>query len=346
MNQKIRKNVLDFLLLAGAVVVGYFILRKFSFLLFPILLAWLFSEAIRKSFRRLNPLSPTAKRILIVLVLLIFFALLSLVAVLLTERIIRWGSAAASTLPDTFNGILSFCQERVRQLEDLAGRLFHRNLENSVTSHFPELFDAVSKKILASIPTLMGKLVNFVPRFFISLFIFLIFTYYFSCDWDKFSRFIQRYVSTEKLEGIGRVKRRFFRGLTQYSKAYLLLFLITFSQLLLGFVLLKIPGAAGKAFTVAFVDLLPIFGCGTVLIPWAFISLVLGHGTLSFGLFLTYLVILVVRQILEPKIVGSSIGLHPALSLICVLLGLTFFGFAGMILVPLFATCILTPSEE
>ena len=101
-----------------------------------------------------------------------------------------------------------------------------------------------------------------------------------------------------------------------------------------------------KAFYIAFVDLLPVFGCGTVLIPWALFSFFLSETGLAIGLLVLYVIIFAIRQILEPKIVGESIGIHPVFSLILVIGGLYLFGFSGMILLPLIATCAMNHMEE
>ena len=346
MNDRWRKGLFDFLLIAATLAVLYLGVRQFFFLIFPIALALVFSEAIRKSFARLSPISSGGKKILIILILLIFFALLSLVVILLTDRLIRTITFLSSWLSIHFDEMFSFCQEKVQAMEDFFSDFFKRDLQNSISANLPPLFRTLIQKILEKTPDWIGKVVNFVPRFFISLFIFLISTYYFSCDGDRFSNFFAEKIPPEKLERFRKMKALFFRTLAQYGKAYLLLFLLTFAQLFLGLVLIRVPGAAGKAFFIAFVDILPILGCGTVLIPWSLFCFLSRNTGLGIGILILYLIILVVRQIAEPKIVGSSIGLHPVLSLVLVLGGLYFFGFFGMFFFPLFAVCILHSVKE
>jgi len=341
-----RKYLFDFLLISATVFVAYFFIQKLFFLLFPVGVAFLFSEMIRNSFRRLKPLSNAVKKALIVLILLIFFALLSLVAVMLTERLIHWLSQWAESLSDGLNDAVSFSQSLLQKLEDFLSRILHRNLENSVIDRTSALFLDVLNRILSSIPTWIGALINRIPRFFISLFIFVISTYYFSCDWGQLSSIFSRRLTEKKKEAFRLWKVRFLRSLYQYGKAYLILFLLTFAQLFLGFFIFQIPGAWEKAFFIAIVDILPIFGCGTVLIPWGIGALICKNAALGIRILSLYVILFVIRQILEPKIVGSSIGLHPILSLILILIGLYFFGFTGMILLPLIATCVLQSLEE
>lgn len=341
-----RIKILDVLLIVALTAVIYFAIEKLFFLLFPIALALVFSEAICKSFRRLHPLSPLVKRILIVLILLIFFALLSLLMILLVDQLIHGASAAASHLSQGIGTVTDLCSKAVRTFEGVISRILKRDMENSLTSRLPGLFEGFFQKVLEEIPKGIGVLVSFVPRFFISLLIFVIATYYFSCDRKRVIRSLSRVIPSERMKKITGAKDRMLRGLSQYGKAYLLLFLLTFSQLFLGLSFLRIPGAAGKAFFIALVDLLPIFGCGTVLVPWGIFTLLTDSAGKGIGILVLFIVLFVVRQFLEPKVVGDSIGLHPLLSLILVISGLTLFGLLGMILFPLIGTCILESLEE
>lgn len=130
---------------------------------------------------------------------------------------------------------------------------------------------------------------------------------------------------------------RFFR---RYLRAYLLIALVTFSEMLAGLFCLHKPYPLLFAVLIAFVDLLPVFGTGTVLIPWAVIDFVTGNVPAGFGLLVLYGVSLLVRQIIEPRLVGDSLGIHPLLSLVAVYAGFRLFGLAGMILSPLAAAAV------
>ncbi len=340
MKAETRKLCLDLLIFFAAAAVIYYFIDLFSFLLFPIGSGLLFSQIIQKNFKRLRPLTNSVKRILIILVLLIFFALISLCAVLLVDRIIHLFSHLSGYLTLHAGEILESIQNSVQNAENFFSDIFRRDLKNSVSENLPLLIRQLLQDLVARIPSWMGKLASSIPSFILSLVIFLLCTYYFSCDWERFSRFISRKIRGDRLEKLSRFKNRFFLALKQWTRAYFLLFILTFAQLFLGFSLLRLNGAAEKAFLIAFVDLLPVFGCGTVLIPWAIFSFFAGNHAFAAGLLALYLVIFVIRQIAEPKIIGTSIGLHPVLSLILVLAGLRFFGFFGMILIPLIGTCL------
>ncbi len=125
------------------------------------------------------------------------------------------------------------------------------------------------------------------------------------------------------------------RSLAHWLRAQLLLCLMTFCQLLLGLHLLGEPFPLLAAFLITLVDALPVFGTGTVLVPWALAELLLGSGLRGAALLLLYLCTLTVRSIAEPKLVTARSGVPPVASLAAMYLGFCAFGVAGMILLPL-----------
>ncbi len=340
MIQTWRKRALDILIFSSFGILITLGIKRFFFLLFPLFLSLIVSEMIRTSFRRIHPLSPFTQRILIILILLILFALLSLTVVLITENLIHLVSGISQTLARHSDDIFQFYQTVLDQIEGFLSGTLRLRIKNPVHTALPMIFDDFLEDTVTKIPQWIGRIAGFFPRFFLSFLIFLICTYYFSCDWKRVSSFFQLMLPEEKRRQIGAIKRRFFYGLSQYSKAYLLLFLITFTQLFLGLSILKIASPFGKALWISLVDILPILGCGTVLIPWALYCFAVGRSGLGIALIVLYLIIFILRQVLEPKIIGSSIGLHPVLSLILVIAGLRFFGIFGMIALPLSVTCL------
>lgn len=123
-------------------------------------------------------------------------------------------------------------------------------------------------------------------------------------------------------------------------KAYALLMVLTFTELYAGFWILGIPMKGTWAALVTLVDIMPILGTGTVLLPWAFISWVIGSPSMALGLCCLYLLITVVRQTLEPKIIGLQMGMPPAVTLLCIFAGGKLLGLAGIFLFPIAATVV------
>ena len=121
----------------------------------------------------------------------------------------------------------------------------------------------------------------------------------------------------------------------KWLKAESLLCLITFSLLLAAFLYLKIDYALLTAVLVAMVDALPVLGAGTVLVPWAIYHLLLGQLPRGIALLALYAIILLVRSLMEPKVMAAQAGLPPLSALLAMYLGYSLFGLWGMLLLPI-----------
>ena len=123
-------------------------------------------------------------------------------------------------------------------------------------------------------------------------------------------------------------------------RAYLFIMLITFAELLTGFLIIGIRYAAIAAMIIAFADMLPVIGVGMIMIPWALVLILQGKSYQGIGILLILVVIEVLRQVLQPKIVSETTGLSPLLTLICMYAGFRVAGFAGLIFLPMIVLII------
>ena len=136
--------------------------------------------------------------------------------------------------------------------------------------------------------------------------------------------------------------RRVRQALGGWLKAQLKLALLTCGVLAAGFLLLRIPYGVLWAVPVALVDAIPMLGTGVVLIPWALVVFLQGKTVMGIGLLLLCAVTMILRRILEPKLVGKQLGLDPLLTLVFLYAGYRLWGFLGMILAPLLAAAVKT----
>ena len=160
-------------------------------------------------------------------------------------------------------------------------------------------------------------------------------TYFLSAAFPRVLRFLESQLPPEqkrRLAGLGRDLRGSFSG---FLRAQLMLLALTFFELLLAFLLLGVRAAAGLAALTAVVDALPVFGTGTVLLPWAAYSLLLGKSGRALGLALTWALVNLVRSAAQAKLLGDQIGLDPLASLLAVYVGWQLGGVWGMLLCPL-----------
>jgi sporulation integral membrane protein YtvI len=132
-----------------------------------------------------------------------------------------------------------------------------------------------------------------------------------------------------------KIKKDLFVAIFGYIKAALIIMAITFTELLIGLSIIGVEYPLMLAFLIAIIDALPVLGTGGILIPWSLYSFVTGDIRMGISLIALYLVVLVIRQIVEPKVVGQQIGVYPLLTLLAMYIGLKMIGFAGLILGPI-----------
>ena len=226
----------------------------------------------------------------------------------------------------------------LRRFEDAP---FYADLCEAVDRAVESGVARLTETVTSRLPNAAVSVAGFVPSAFIFLTVTLLACYYFTADDGRLSRGVAAFFARltpaplrDRLPPIGRRLRRLGR---QYLRACLLLGLMTFCLSFIGLAILRIPYAFIFALLLATVDLLPLLGTGIVLLPWAAVSLLLGQVRLGIGLLVLYAVTTLVRQVLEPKLIGDGLGLHPLLSLFSMYAGLKLFGVGGMILAPLAA---------
>lgn len=130
------------------------------------------------------------------------------------------------------------------------------------------------------------------------------------------------------------------KGIGGYFKAQLILMVMTFIIFSIGLVLIDAPFPLLLGFIIAVVDILPVLGSGIIMIPWSIISLIMGNSDFAIALAIVYVISTLVRQILEPKIIGDKIGLRPLYTFIATIAGALLIGPIGIILGPIIAVII------
>ena len=196
---------------------------------------------------------------------------------------------------------------------------------------------------LYTLPTLLSqsvfdaasRLAQYSPDMLLFAVTFGIGTYFFSASFPRVLSFLQNQLPAEtqrRLEGLGRDLKGSFSGLL---RSQLWLMGLTFLELLLAFLLLRVEKAAALAAVTAVVDALPVFGTGTVLLPWAACCLLLGESGRALGLAVTWVMVNLVRSAAQAKLLGDQIGLDPLASLIAVYVGWKLGRVWGMLLCPL-----------
>lgn len=295
----------------------------------------------------------------------------SIVLVLLCVAIIL--GPVISVIAALFREIGNFISFLGEQLNDLP--TFLVTLQNEILKAIKFLPDSIYTSVSESITQFFGNLINDfdvsklginmssitsglsngisgvysvvknIPSILISVVIGIIAWILFTKDYKKVVKFIKLQLPDKHKNLLSETKKIFSSTILKMCRAYGLIMFITFCENFLGLTILNLIGVMKNSYVfviaicIAVFDILPVAGSGGILIPWSLIALVTGNVGQCVGLLILYAVITVIRQYIEPKIVGDSLGVNPLVTLAGLYFGLKLFGFMGMFIVPI---CVMT----
>lgn len=192
--------------------------------------------------------------------------------------------------------------------------------------------------ILKWIPKQLGKLPNLATVLIFSL----LGTFFISKDWYRLGRKAKEFSPGKVIESSKSIFQGLQKALFGFMKAQFTLISITAITVLIGLLILRVDYAITIAVITGAVDLLPYLGTGFVFVPWIIYMFFTGNYFLTIGLSILYIVVIIQRQFLEPKVLSTNIGLDPLATLISLFVGYQMFSFLGLIIGPAFLVIINT----
>lgn len=160
-------------------------------------------------------------------------------------------------------------------------------------------------------------------------------TYFISASFPRTKAFIKAQLPEKLCRRASILAAELKNGFGGFLRAQLILMAMTFFELLLAFLLLRVENAVGIAAVTAVIDALPVFGTGIVLVPWAAYALLTGETGLGVGLIICWGIVNLVRSCVQAKLLGDQIGLDPLVSLAAVYVGWRVWNVWGMLFFPL-----------
>jgi len=222
---------------------------------------------------------------------------------------------------------------------------------NFISFNLPaELVTTLQTSALNIINTVLTTLTNFVshavtaiinlvmalPNALVYIIITFLASFFISCDNKMIYDSLAVHIPNNWLNRVESLINDLFKALGGYIRAQCIMICITFTELFIAFNIFNVDYALILAIVISIVDALPILGTGTVLLPWAVFNLVTGNYTFAVCLVVLYLFVLAVRQLIEPKVVGTQIGIYPLLTLAAMYAGVQITGnVLGLIIGPI-----------
>lgn len=156
--------------------------------------------------------------------------------------------------------------------------------------------------------------------------------YFFTAQHDDISKWIKKITPRSTQDYFNLVVDNFKKAIGGYFKAQFIIMFIVFAIQCVAFIIMHVPYFGLVAFLIAFLDFLPVFGMGAVYWPWIAIDIFTGNYVQAIWLSVLYIVLQVIRQLLQPKLVSDAVEMNPLITLLCMYVGYRVAGIGGLIL--------------
>lgn len=349
------------MILSAAVVciIGYLILKYVIGYILPFIIGYITAMCCVPLARKAAKHTGLSQKLCRVLVAALFFTVIGALIYLAAKRgVYEIGNLIGRVGEDgevgTFMSQMLGSIENIGSRLPLIGKLI--DSEGAVGGYIENMVSSAVENTLSSLAAkftdIIGKIISAMPSILLFLTVAIISGFYFCAEFEAVNAFLASIFPKKVRSKLPRIKRQAALTAIRYLRASLTLLLLTAAELYFGFLILGIDYSLLLALIIAIVDILPVLGVGTVLVPWAVIELLISHYFVGVGLLILYAVVSLLRQVTEPRIVGKSLGVHPLVTLISTYVGYKLLGFSGMILAPFAAlalSCILrahSPRDE
>ena len=322
----------------------YLFFKYLIHLIMPFFLALIFAAIMRPLVRLMVNKLHLPSGFSGVIVSLLFYLIIGTLLALLTLRIVSGIGNVFTMVPALYQDTIEPGLENLfDEVQAFAAR-YDMDLEETLESIGPQILSAAGNAVSSISGRVVGwvsSLVTKVPGFIVGLVITVVATFFMSADYDRITNVLMQLFPERAQAVLLDARRSLSKVVRQYGRSYALILSITFAELALGLLLLRVKRFVLIALLIAILDIFPVLGTGTVLIPWAIIEFIQNDIGRGIGLLIVYAVITIVRQIIEPKIVGKHVGLHPLLTLICMFVGTSLFGVIGLFGLPILMAILL-----
>lgn len=312
-----------------------FFIAKFTFqYLTPFVIAIIIATIMQRPAGFLASKIKIPKGIIAAVLAVGFYLIFAVLLFLAVYRMIAFSGRIAKEIPE----LISFISKNISRVENIFFENIYGISENALlefSSILKESLNNLTVKATNIVSAFAGRIVKSAPSFLFSTIAAVVASCYVAKDFEGLRAFLRGLCSKRVNENISIVKSILTQSVFKILKGYLLLSAITFIVLIICFVILKIDNFILLAAAISIIDLLPVLGTGIVLIPWGIFSLISGNSFLGFGLIALYFLLIITRNFLEPKIIGTQIGINPLFILITMFAGLKIMGFLGLIIFPI-----------
>ena len=328
------KVVLNLFTALAIVLLCIFLLPRCIWFFMPFIMGWLISLIASPVVRFFEEKLKVKRKAMTAVVIVAVLAVVVLLVYMLIVKLVREGVNFVNELPNIWNAILAEFNKVGANLQGVYNRM-PANMQATIDDIIVELGNyangVMSRSELPSFKA-VGNVAKQIHDIFLSVVMCLLSAYFFVADKGYMAAAAEKFVPTSVRYHFDLIRRSFRNAVGGYFRAQFKIECWVYILLVIGFMILGVDYAFLVAFGIAVLDFLPVFGTGTVMIPWAIVELLSNNYRMMFGLLAIWLIGQLVRQVIQPKIVGDSIGMDAIPTLFLLYIGYRAAGVLGMIL--------------
>lgn len=336
--KKYARVILNIVIPLMGIGLVWFLGPKLLRFFMPFVIGWVIAMIANPLVRFLDrKLKMVRKHSSVLIVVVVLAAVISL-GYFLISRLVIQAISLAKDLPELYAIAVEEIRAVFVRFDDLFRMLPHNVQENwqELSTNVGAYLSLLVQKAASPTVEVAGNVAKGIPNALVNTVVTILSSYFFIVERDKIIEFWKRYLPEGGSRYYNYLKGDVKRLIGGYFLAQFRIMFVVCAILIVGFFVLGVRYAFLLGILIAMLDFLPVFGTGTVLIPWALVKLFSADYPLAIGLALLYVLSQVIRQVIQPKIVGDSMGLPPLLTLLFLYLGFKLSGIGGMILaVPL-----------
>lgn len=323
-----------------AIIIGlvFLVFKYLLGLLWPFIIAKIFAWTLRSPIRWLTAKCHVKYSISVTLCLAVFFILVAGLAAGILARLVTTASDLVGAIPslytDQIEPALTSLADEIEALSSYLSPTAYDLLTDVLSNLAASLSQAVSGLSMKAVGIVSG-IATKLPSMLLSGLICIIATIFMTADFSRLTAFVMRQIPAGPRHVVQKAKETFVVVIFKYARSYGIIMCITFAEVLIGLLIVRQNYAVLIAVLVAVFDIFPIVGAGLILAPWAVISMLTGSLGKGLGLLALWIVVMVVRQFMEPRVVGHQVGLHPVLTLMAMFVGSKLFGGLGLLGLPI-----------
>lgn len=336
--RKYSKAVVNLVVAAGILLMLILLLPRVLVFFSPFVIGWLIALIAAPLVRFFEEKVKIKRKVGSVFVIVAVIALVVFLLYFIVARLVEQAVGLINSLPDMWAGMEKDLNNIGQNMSVIVERLPESVRESlndfvdTIGSYVGDLLGRISTPTIAA----AGNLAKQLPAIFIGLIMALLSSYFFVAERSQINEWCRRHVPATIQLRYQLIQKSLLQSVGGYFKAQLKIEIWMYLLLLIGFCILDVDYYALIALGVAFMDFLPFLGTGTVLVPWAVIRLLTADYQVAIGLLIIWGVGQLARQMIQPKIVGDSMGVPPLPTLFLLYIGYKLGSVIGMIIaVPL-----------